>query len=685
MDFLSILLLLLHNRKSQPNRHRSKKYPVRRRKFIVITARVHAGEVTGSFKVEGIIKYLTGKSNEVCHLREIFVFKIIPMLNPDGVICGNSRCSLTGSDLNRRWDEPNEILHPQIYFLKNLMDQIKSENKEILVFCDLHGHSRKNGSFIYGCNKAANGGFCSWTKVRLLPRILAKKTPLFTYNECRFGVTSNKQRTARVVVWKEFGVTNSFTFESSFYGYMIGNVVIPFSISNYYSLGESLLSSLLEYHYLVKGLEKEFVITRGWLKPSRLIELTGTPAVEVVIKRMERQKKELKRKQHTLKRQTTIPSNKELCKLAISESFEEQKQIRKKQHKVNTNKKPISLGISSTPKNIITRYNPENEYIADSETIEINEPQAKLHNWRDYFSSEELQSICQRIEEGIEPDDNESESDSNPSEGYIEKEELEELVLNKPLKVSKVSIDLNPQAINSSQQFLNHPTPLIQLKNRMQSNNNPITLGLSYSGIGKSLENQQMKILSSRKMRQLTVHKRLGHINLPGTNPSLNNSFNNSIRFIDDNIKKKSAMLNKLDSTKRNNRPSFRKVLDKTYIQNTNVNIRNITMKNIHTNSLSFEKQKIISDLFTNAKNKHRLDNISIALPKLFEDKDGIKETLNKYNYRKKKREPILSKLLVDSFTPMTLKDSLIERRIDKPIQITGLDFNTKFSKTCKL
>lgn len=34
-------------------------------------------------------------------LRERFVFKIIPMLNPDGVIVGNYRSSLGGHDLNR--------------------------------------------------------------------------------------------------------------------------------------------------------------------------------------------------------------------------------------------------------------------------------------------------------------------------------------------------------------------------------------------------------------------------------------------------------------------------------------------------------------------------------------------------------------------------------------------------------
>ena len=36
-------------------------------------------------------------------LRDHFVFKIVPMLNPDGVVNGNYRCSLSGQDLNRQW------------------------------------------------------------------------------------------------------------------------------------------------------------------------------------------------------------------------------------------------------------------------------------------------------------------------------------------------------------------------------------------------------------------------------------------------------------------------------------------------------------------------------------------------------------------------------------------------------
>jgi len=40
------------------------------------------------------------------------------MLNPDGVIHGNYRCSLLGCDLNRKWQTPNKFLHPTIFYTK---------------------------------------------------------------------------------------------------------------------------------------------------------------------------------------------------------------------------------------------------------------------------------------------------------------------------------------------------------------------------------------------------------------------------------------------------------------------------------------------------------------------------------------------------------------------------------------
>ena len=42
-------------------------------------------------------------------LRRKFVFKLVPMLNPDGVIVGNYRTNLAARDLNRTYKDPKKV------------------------------------------------------------------------------------------------------------------------------------------------------------------------------------------------------------------------------------------------------------------------------------------------------------------------------------------------------------------------------------------------------------------------------------------------------------------------------------------------------------------------------------------------------------------------------------------------
>ena len=64
---------------------------------------MHPGESNASFIMEGLMRYLIlSNDSEAMALRNRFVFKIVPMLNPDGVVVGNYRCStLSSGDLNR--------------------------------------------------------------------------------------------------------------------------------------------------------------------------------------------------------------------------------------------------------------------------------------------------------------------------------------------------------------------------------------------------------------------------------------------------------------------------------------------------------------------------------------------------------------------------------------------------------
>eukprot|EP00826_Nyctotherus_ovalis_P030197 TRINITY_DN2401_c0_g4_i1.p1 TRINITY_DN2401_c0_g4~~TRINITY_DN2401_c0_g4_i1.p1 ORF type:complete len:269 (+),score=77.09 TRINITY_DN2401_c0_g4_i1:253-1059(+) len=151
-----------------------------KRKCIVISARVHPGETVGSWMMQGVMNFLTDVNNpEAELLRDNFVFKIIPMLNPDGVINGNYRCSLAGCDLNRRWKKPNQTLHPTIYQAKKMVLALSKE-RGVAFFCDLHGHSKKKDVFMYGCNYEDDPA-----RTRVFPLILSKLCPLFSFDKSR--------------------------------------------------------------------------------------------------------------------------------------------------------------------------------------------------------------------------------------------------------------------------------------------------------------------------------------------------------------------------------------------------------------------------------------------------------------------------------------------------------------------
>lgn len=79
----------------------------KKKKVIYITSRVHAGETYASLVMQKLISELTlpGSGNRIKYesLLNSYVIKLVPMINVDGVVIGNSRTSLVGLDLNRRW------------------------------------------------------------------------------------------------------------------------------------------------------------------------------------------------------------------------------------------------------------------------------------------------------------------------------------------------------------------------------------------------------------------------------------------------------------------------------------------------------------------------------------------------------------------------------------------------------
>ena len=136
-----------------------------------------------------------------------YVFRIVPMINIDGVVHGNSRADLSGHDSNRKWADPSRLYQPIIFNIKKMI-----EKDSIEMVLDLHSHSRKLGTFFY-CNSSLSQS----SQIKIFPMMVCKNDSRFDFRSNRFKGGSNL--TARKVFFDLLNIPYIYTIESSLYGY----------------------------------------------------------------------------------------------------------------------------------------------------------------------------------------------------------------------------------------------------------------------------------------------------------------------------------------------------------------------------------------------------------------------------------------------------------------------------------
>ena len=186
-------------------------------------------------------------------MREIFDFWIAPIVNPDGVIAGNYRCNTQGKDMNRHFfadDDPDglKIRLTEVELIRSyLKAKIPKENHDLFkLFLDIHAHSAQNSIFCYApVDEDAN----NMSIIKRFPMILDNLSPYFQYDNCKFGNEKYKKNCARLGVFRDFNLYNSFTIESSCYAYEVkgSEDVEQFREDHFLKFGEHLLFGIAKH------------------------------------------------------------------------------------------------------------------------------------------------------------------------------------------------------------------------------------------------------------------------------------------------------------------------------------------------------------------------------------------------------------------------------------------------------
>jgi len=230
----------------------------RKVKVVFLMARVHPGETPSSFVIQGLLDFLVSSHDIAASLREHIVFKIIPMLNPDGVFLGNQRCNVVGQDLNRAWAESNKFLHSEIIEVKKQLVYYDNHTKyDLDMVLDIHAHTALTGLFIYG---NSYDDVYRYERHIVFPKILSQNCEDFNCSNTIYNADQKKSGSVRrhMTTYLSHEV-NTYTIEVSLLGYedQEKRQIIPYTDDLYAKVGRNITRALWDYYKIVATIPLE--------------------------------------------------------------------------------------------------------------------------------------------------------------------------------------------------------------------------------------------------------------------------------------------------------------------------------------------------------------------------------------------------------------------------------------------
>ncbi|XP_017131540.1 cytosolic carboxypeptidase 6 isoform X2 [Drosophila elegans] len=229
-------------------------------RVIVILCRTHSSEAPASHVCQGLIEFLVGNHPIAGVLRDNFVFKIVPMVNPDGVFLGNNRCNLMGQDMNRNWHIGSEFTQPELHAVKGMLKELdNSDTYQIDFVIDLHANSSMHGCFIYGNTYE---DVYRYERHLVFPRLFASNAPDYVADHTMFNADERKAGSMRRFSCERLSDTvNAYTLEVSMAGHFLkdGKTISLYNEDGYYRVGRNLARTLLQYYRFINILPMPIV------------------------------------------------------------------------------------------------------------------------------------------------------------------------------------------------------------------------------------------------------------------------------------------------------------------------------------------------------------------------------------------------------------------------------------------
>ena len=231
--------------------------------IIFITARVHPGETPGTLTFNGILKLLIDNNNPMSKiLLDNFIFKLIPIINVDGVSNGYFRLNTEGYNLNRCYLGPSPRINPENYAITKLF-YFYSSHYKVRYYFDLHADMNVRGVYTFG---NALKAFEDHVENVLFSFIFKINSSHVDFSHCIFTQKSmgsrakndlaGKEATSRVQFYQKTGLIHTYTIESTYFkgDFNKDNMEITngkiYQIKDFEQTGIDLLKSILDYEKL---------------------------------------------------------------------------------------------------------------------------------------------------------------------------------------------------------------------------------------------------------------------------------------------------------------------------------------------------------------------------------------------------------------------------------------------------